>query len=109
MGGIFIKSTNILFPPNPIPSPTTDWSAFPVEPLMDNHNTSTAQTGNKLQARRSKKNTKPISEDQPQPSEFQFMPTRGFGHANDGVLNSGPAIYNVEGNDVVEVQPHSFS
>ncbi|KAL2461967.1 putative LRR receptor-like serine/threonine-protein kinase [Abeliophyllum distichum] len=63
----------------------------------------------KLQARRSKKNRKPSFEDQPQPSEFQFMPTPGFDYANDHVHDSGPAVYNPEAIDVVEVQPHSMS
>ncbi|KAL2505671.1 Uncharacterized protein Adt_21292 [Abeliophyllum distichum] len=90
-------------------APHEDWSALPVEPLLDSQNTSTTQTRPKLQARRSKKNRKPTSEDQPQPSEFQFMPTPGFGHDNDPVHNSGPAVYNPEAIDVVEVQPHSMS
>ncbi|KAL2494521.1 hypothetical protein Fot_38278 [Forsythia ovata] len=86
-----------------------DWSAFPVEPLIDSQNTSTTQAWNKLQARRSKKNTNRTSEDQPQPSEFQFMPTLGVSHVNDSIFNSRPAVYSPEKNDVVEVIPHRFT
>ncbi|KAL2501086.1 Uncharacterized protein Fot_34934 [Forsythia ovata] len=47
----------------------------------------------KLQARRSKKNTKSSSQDQPPPADFHFMPTPGIEQSNAAVFdNYGPAV-----------------
>ncbi|KAL2494047.1 Uncharacterized protein Fot_37804 [Forsythia ovata] len=59
-----------------------DWLAYQVEPLLESQNISKSQTGSKLQARRSKKNTKSSSQDQPPPAELHSMPTPGFGQSN---------------------------
>ncbi|KAL2553218.1 Uncharacterized protein Fot_06837 [Forsythia ovata] len=69
-----------------------DWDAFPVEPL-ESPNTNIPQRGKKLKARRSKKNSNPVHEDQPPLSEFHFMPTPGIGQPNTSVFeNNGPAV-----------------
>ncbi|KAL2510023.1 Uncharacterized protein Fot_33670 [Forsythia ovata] len=50
-------------------------------------------SASKLQARRSKKNTKSSSQDQPPPADFYFMPTPGFEQSNAAVFdNTGPAV-----------------
>ncbi|KAL2472915.1 sodium/hydrogen exchanger 4 [Forsythia ovata] len=70
-----------------------DFSTYEGEPSLQSQNTSKSQTKSKLQARRSKKNTKSSSQDQPPPADFHFMPTPGIEQSNAAVFdNYGPAV-----------------
>ncbi|KAL2529867.1 Uncharacterized protein Fot_22468 [Forsythia ovata] len=70
-----------------------DLSTYEGEPSLQSQNTSKSQTKSKLQARRSKKNTKSSSQDQPPPADFHFMPTPGIEQSNAAVFdNNGPAV-----------------